>query len=139
VRQCLPAAILGCSSTNVIRGSICFATMGTLRSHCAQHCVPIVGRRGPLLLLTRQTDMDGPIRCSSLTLEHKSKKSKGVPLQPRFTPGERIPGTHWIGGWVGPRAGLDAGARRKIVCLCRGSNLDRPVRSQTLYCLSYRG
>jgi hypothetical protein len=23
------------------------------------------------------------------------------------------PGTHWIGGWVGPRAGLDAGARRK--------------------------
>jgi hypothetical protein len=25
----------------------------------------------------------------------------------RFTAGERIPGTHWIGGWVGPRAGLD--------------------------------
>jgi hypothetical protein len=25
----------------------------------------------------------------------------------RFTPGERAPGTHWIGGWVGPRAGLD--------------------------------
>jgi hypothetical protein len=22
-------------------------------------------------------------------------------------PGERAPGTHWIGGWVGPRAGLD--------------------------------
>jgi hypothetical protein len=38
---------------------------------------------------------------------------------------------------VGPRAGLDAGARRKI-CPCRGSNLDRPARSQTLYCLSYR-
>jgi hypothetical protein len=39
------------------------------------------------------------------------------------------------GGWVGPRAGLDAGARRKILCLCRGSN---PDHSQTLYCLSYR-
>jgi hypothetical protein len=26
----------------------------------------------------------------------------------RFTPGEITPGTHWIGGWVGPRAGLDA-------------------------------
>jgi hypothetical protein len=26
----------------------------------------------------------------------------------RFTPGERAPGTHWVGGWVGPRVGLDA-------------------------------
>jgi hypothetical protein len=26
----------------------------------------------------------------------------------RFTPRERAPGTHWIGGWVGPRAVLDA-------------------------------
>jgi hypothetical protein len=25
----------------------------------------------------------------------------------RFTPGERAPGTHWIGGWVGSRAGLE--------------------------------
>jgi hypothetical protein len=25
----------------------------------------------------------------------------------RFTPGERAPGTHWIGGCVDPRAGLD--------------------------------
>jgi hypothetical protein len=23
-----------------------------------------------------------------------------------FYPGERAPGTHWIGGWVGPRADL---------------------------------
>jgi hypothetical protein len=34
---------------------------------------------------------------------------------PRFTPGERTPGTHCIGGWVGPRAGLDAGAGRRIL------------------------
>jgi hypothetical protein len=45
----------------------------------------------------------------------------------------------WIGGWVGLRAGMDAGARIKILCLCRGSNPDRPARSQTLYCLSYPG
>jgi len=25
-----------------------------------------------------------------------------------FSPRERTPGIHWIGGWVGPRAGLDA-------------------------------
>jgi hypothetical protein len=33
---------------------------------------------------------------------------------------------------VGPRAGLDAGARRKILCLCRGSNPGRAVHSQIL-------
>jgi hypothetical protein len=57
--------------------------------------------------------------------------------RPRFTPGERTPGTHCTGGWVGPRAGLDAETRRKIICLCRGSNPGCPVRSQTLYWLSY--
>jgi hypothetical protein len=52
--------------------------------------------------------------------------------RPCFTPGERTPGTHWAGGWVGHRAGLDAGARRKILCLCRGSNTGCPVRRQTI-------
>jgi hypothetical protein len=28
-------------------------------------------------------------------------------------PRGKDPGTHWTGGWVGPRAGLDAGARKK--------------------------
>jgi hypothetical protein len=32
----------------------------------------------------------------------------------RFTPGERAPSTHWIGGWVGPRAVLDMVVKRKI-------------------------
>jgi hypothetical protein len=50
-----------------------------------------------------------------------------VTPRPRFTPGERTPGTHWRGGWVGLRACLDAGARRKILCPCRGSNLDHPI------------
>jgi hypothetical protein len=30
-----------------------------------------------------------------------------VSLPGRFNPGERAPGTHWIGRWVGPTAGLD--------------------------------
>jgi hypothetical protein len=25
----------------------------------------------------------------------------------RFTPGQRAPNNDWIGGWVGPRVGLD--------------------------------
>jgi hypothetical protein len=59
--------------------------------------------------------------------------------RPHFIPGESTPSTHWIGGWVDPRASLDTGARRKILCPCWGSNPDRPTRSQTLYCLSHRG
>jgi hypothetical protein len=57
-------------------------------------------------------------------------------------PRERTPGTHWIVGWVSPRAGLDAGARRNIPLPLSGiepRSPDRPARSQTLYCLSYRG
>jgi hypothetical protein len=49
--------------------------------------------------------------------------------RPRFTPGEITPDTDSTGGWVGLRAGLDIEARRKILCLYRGSNPDR----QTLY------
>jgi hypothetical protein len=41
--------------------------------------------------------------------------------------GERTLGTHCTGGWVGLRAGLDTEDRGKIICPCRGSNLDRPV------------
>jgi hypothetical protein len=35
----------------------------------------------------------------------------------RFTPGERAPGTHRIGGWVGPRTGLDDMEKRKFLTL----------------------
>jgi hypothetical protein len=31
-----------------------------------------------------------------------------------LTPKERAPGNHWIGGWVGTRAVLDAVVKRKI-------------------------
>jgi hypothetical protein len=34
---------------------------------------------------------------------------RSASLSCRFTPG-----THWIGGWVGPRAGLDDVEKRKI-------------------------
>jgi hypothetical protein len=50
-----------------------------------------------------------------------SEWSSVTPL-PRFTPGERNPGTHCTGGWVGLRAGLDTEAKRTILCLCREYN-----------------
>jgi hypothetical protein len=40
-----------------------------------------------------------------------------VSLSDRFTPGERAPRTHWIGGWVDPRAGLDDVEKRKLFIL----------------------
>jgi hypothetical protein len=63
-----------------------------------------------------------------------------VTPRPRFTPRERIPGTHWVGDWVGPRAGLDTEARDKILSPLPGiehRSPGHPVRSQTLYWLSY--
>jgi hypothetical protein len=45
----------------------------------------------------------------------------------RFTTRERDPGTHWIGGWVGPRAGLNAVVKRKIPSPYRESNPDYPI------------
>jgi hypothetical protein len=57
----------------------------------------------------------------------------------RFMPGERVPGTHWIGGWVGPGAGLDTVSKRKKFPAPPGIELrssDRPARGQSLYRLS---
>jgi hypothetical protein len=51
-------------------------------------------------------------------------------------PGESAPGTHWIGGQVGPRVGL--GAVNEIKFLhCRESNPGRPAHSPSLYRLRY--
>jgi hypothetical protein len=43
-------------------------------------------------------------------------------------PGERSPGTHWIGGWVVPKAGVDFEKHRKISCPCQGQNSGRSAR-----------
>jgi hypothetical protein len=50
----------------------------------------------------------------------------------RFTPGERVPGTHWIGGWVDPRPGLDDVEKRTFLTLpgLELRSLGRPARSQ---------
>jgi hypothetical protein len=45
----------------------------------------------------------------------------------RFILKERAPGTHWIGGWVDPRAILDTVVKRKISSLCQESNPRTPI------------
>jgi hypothetical protein len=52
-----------------------------------------------------------------------------------FTRGKRTPSIHWIGGWVGPRAGLDDVERRKLLILpgLELQPLSCPAHSQSLY------
>jgi hypothetical protein len=69
-------------------------------------------------------------------------RSEWSALRPgRFTPVERAPGTHWIGGWVDPIAGLDDVKKRKFLTLTGFElrPLGRPARSQSLYRLRYPG
>jgi hypothetical protein len=56
-------------------------------------------------------------------------------------PRERAPGTHWIGAWVGPRAGMDEMEKTKFFILpgLELRLLGRPARSQSLYRLRYPG
>jgi hypothetical protein len=66
-----------------------------------------------------------------------------------FTPRGRAPSTHWIGGWVGPRAGLDAVVKWLIRSPCRDSThpprsscpkpSDIPLRYPDSYWRSVRG
>jgi hypothetical protein len=59
----------------------------------------------------------------------------------RFIHGERTTGTHWIGGWVVPRAGMDTVEKRKFFILpgLELRHLGRPAHSQSLYRLRYPG
>jgi hypothetical protein len=59
----------------------------------------------------------------------------------RLTPEESAPRTHWIGGWVDPRAGLHDMEKLKFLTLPRLElrPLGRRARRQTLYRLRYRG
>jgi hypothetical protein len=48
-------------------------------------------------------------------------------------PGKSDPGTHWIGGWVGPRVGLEVVEKGKNLTTAGIRNLDRSARSPSLY------
>jgi hypothetical protein len=54
-----------------------------------------------------------------------------TPANLQTPPPERASGTHWVGGWVGPRTTLDDMGRRKIFTLLglELRPLGRPARS----------
>jgi hypothetical protein len=55
-------------------------------------------------------------------------------LPGRFTPGERASGTHWIGGWMGPKTGLDAVGGGGEILPQLGLEF-RPLGRPRIYCL----
>jgi hypothetical protein len=63
-------------------------------------------------------DIAPPFLTSALDGDEWSASRPGC-----YTPGEVAPNTHWIGGWVGPRAGLNAVEKRKS---CYAGNEPRP-------------
>jgi hypothetical protein len=79
-----------------------------------------------------------------ITVQWVGSSSKWVvsftPLQ-LYSPGERAPRIHWLGGWVGPTAGLEDMEKWTFFTLpgLELRPLGRPARSQSLYRLSYRG
>jgi hypothetical protein len=56
-----------------------------------------------------------------------------VTPRPRFTPRERTKGTHWTGGTVSLRAGMDTETRGKILLPLPGMEPQSCSPSQTLY------
>jgi hypothetical protein len=61
---------------------------------------------------------------------HKMEVSSQLHAPAALPPGKSPTGTHWIGGWVGPTACLDAMGNRKIVPL---PGIKLPASSPSLY------
>jgi len=52
-----------------------------------------------------------------------------APRSDHFTPGQRVPDTHWIGGWVGYRAVLNAVAKKENPFPAPAGNRNTAVQS----------
>ena len=88
-----------------------------------------------------RTDNEGPEReqMYSSTVSSTSALDGGwvVSTTPRPLYHRERPGITCIGGWVGPRGGLDGCGKSRRPTRIRSP--DRPARSESLYRLSYRG
>jgi len=88
-----------------------------------------------LRLCTGRTAHRGSRGITLLFLDHGTRRGEGSASRPppALYPRER-PGTHCIGGWVGPRVGLDRCGKYRPTEI---RSPDRPAPSQSLYRLSY--
>jgi hypothetical protein len=68
----------------------------------------------------------GSIAPCILDLGTKLRWVVSITSRPHY-PRERVPGTHWIGGWVVPRAVLEAVVKRKFPRPRRKSNPRTPI------------
>jgi hypothetical protein len=112
---------------------------GDVGSH---HMLQIKGKVVPVLneLSTTPSRRMGEWMCRSTFSwpRHELEVSGQLHAPAALTPG-KSPGTHWIGGWVDHRAGLDNSENRKFLTLpaLELRPLSRPTCSQSLYRLRY--
>jgi hypothetical protein len=92
----------------------------------------------PLHAMQATRGYDTYIRSSYSFLTSTLDKGDWSASRPsRALPPENGPSVRLDRRLVGPSAGLDKEARRKIIWIYQGSNTGRPVCSQTLYWLNY--
>jgi hypothetical protein len=70
-----------------------------------------------------------------LNLDTKWRGVARFTLPPIYSK-ERAPSTHWIGGWVGPRAGLEASEKKKSCTAVNRFRAVEPVAISTVISLS---
>jgi hypothetical protein len=84
--------------------------------------LPCISR--PLLLIRHFYDT---ILHIQIVMAINNNNNKNGSRLGRGLPPGMDPSSYWVGGWVGPRAGLDTEARGTILCLYRGSKPGRTV------------
>jgi hypothetical protein len=80
--------------------------------------------------------MNGGIAPHILNLNTRLEWVVRFTPQPLY-PGERISGTHWVGGLVGPKAGLDAGIKPRSSSPSLITLLSYPASSRIHFCTKF--
>jgi hypothetical protein len=102
-----------------------FRLSGVMSHYCSfdelDHLICSHFRISPKTMnLTDSRTGDQSVATPLLTQDNKTQKQCRPTSTPRVGFQRTIwaPGSHWLGGWVGPRAGLDTVEQRRISFLC---------------------